>query len=318
MAIRADLLVPRESHLIDRAGDPIAVARVSCIADNLVGAERLPPLAAPALREALAPVAQARAIGNIPLFLALPSFRRPGAGRAGRALIPELVRRAEVPIDIEASRTFSTGRAGGVEAVAAGMAALAEREAVVVGGVDSWFDPDALEHLDREMRLNSLTAENGFIPGEGGAFFVLTQRGSAGVRPLGRVESTAVEHEPRPYGSDEPCHALGMTKAAMRALEPCRAAGRAVPWVMTDVVDERHRVDEWAFASARIAKLLAPDYVHDQPGLVTGDVGAASVALMVAVAVTRWQTGCAVGPRLLIAAHSDESTRGALVVSAGS
>jgi 3-oxoacyl-[acyl-carrier-protein] synthase-1 len=107
-----------------------------------------------------------------------------------------------------------------------------------------------------------------------------------------------------------------MTLAARRAAEFVGAKAQRIGWVMTDVVDERHRVDEWAFASARVAPAFTPGYVHDQPLLTTGDLGAASVGVMLAIAATLWQTECAPDDVVLIAAHSDRADRGALVLRA--
>jgi 3-oxoacyl-[acyl-carrier-protein] synthase-1 len=129
----------------------------------------------------------------------------------------------------------------------------------------------------------------------------------------GRVLAVATEEEPRPYGSDAPCFALGMTQAIKRALAAVSAEKRPIPWMLTDVANERHRVDEWAFASARNHRGFTPSAVHDQPLLATGDVGAASAAMLLAIAVVRWQTGCAPGDTALIATHSDGPERGVVV-----
>ncbi|WP_437291005.1 hypothetical protein [Sorangium sp. So ce406] len=327
MGVRAGKLEPRESHLIDRAGEPISTARLASIGDNVTGLDRLVALGASALRQAAAPWLAARASGRpasgepepLPILVAVPSEQRPGLDpRLGRDLLAGLSARAQVRCDPARSRLFFGCRAGGVEAVMAALDLLGEgAPAVLVGGVDSWFEPEALERLDRELRLHSLTAENGFIPGEGAGFVLLAASPRArGAPQLGSILSAATDVEPRPWGSDEPCLAAGITRAARRAVEEAGASSRPIGWLMTDVVDERHRVDEWAFAAARIADALTPDHVHEQPLLVTGDLGAASVGVMLAIAVTRWETGCAPDAQVLIAAHAEGAARGALVAAA--
>jgi len=324
MCVRADKLRPRDSYLVDRAGDPIALARLASIGDDVQGLPRLLALGAPALRQATFPwlaheAAARRAPRPLPLVIALPSAGRPGLDpRLGRELVAGLEQRAETALDHAASRLIFGCRAGGVAAFELGLSMLREgAPCVVVGGIDSWFEALALEHLDAELRLHSLTAENGFVPGEGAGFLVLARRASSdGPSPLARVLSTAVELEPRPWGSEEPTHALGMTQAVRRATAVTGSDAHRIGWAVTDVVNERHRVDEWSFVSARVHGALTPDWVHDQPLLVTGDLGAASVAAMAAMATTRWQTRCAPDDCVLVAAHSDGPERGAMVLAA--
>lgn len=85
---------------------------------------------------------------------------------------------------------------------------------------------------------------------------------------------------------------------------------------MTDVANERHRVDEWSYGITRSHRAFRPDAEHEQPLLNTGDVGAASAAMLLSVAATQWQTGCAYGDCVLIGTHSDGPMRGAMVARA--
>jgi 3-oxoacyl-[acyl-carrier-protein] synthase I len=124
-----------------------------------------------------------------------------------------------------------------------------------------------------------------------------------------------VELEPRPFGSEEPCHALGMTMAIKRACSAFGQSARRIPWVLTDVANERHRVDEWYRAQQRQFQAFSDDLRHDQPLLKTGDVGAASAPLLLVMAAVSWKIGSARGDCALIAAHSDGPERGALCAS---
>lgn len=315
MSARAAYFVPRPSHLVDRNGDPIATARLASIADNVMGLPRFVVLAVPPLIQAAHAWmedrrSRSRQVAPIPLFLALPSVDRPGVDpRLEKDLLPLLAERTRLPIDLERSVLVRECRGGGALAMELAMAALAkdEHEGALVGGVDTYFDPDVLEHLDVERRLHGPETENGFVPGEAAAFVMLTSRRRAtNLSRLGQVLSAAVEMEPHPFGSDEPCLAEGLTKVLRRAAATSvgARAGR-IPWALTDVANERHRVDEWAFAEGRLHKAFTPDHVHDQPLLKTGDVGAASTALLVTMAVTRWDTACADGDVALVATSSD-------------
>ncbi|WP_437760546.1 beta-ketoacyl synthase N-terminal-like domain-containing protein [Sorangium sp. So ce1389] len=324
MSVRALKMDPRESHLIDRAGEPMVTCRLPSIGDHVMGLDRLVALGGPALTQAAFPWLSAQrqrgqAARPLPVIVALPPRSRPGFDpRLESRLLAGLEARSQVPIDHARSTLVLGCRGGGAQAFEIALERLrsGEHDAVAVGGVDSFFDPDALEWLDRELRLHSMHTENGFIPGEGAGFVVLAARGRAGSLPrLGQVLGAAVGVEPRPYGSDEPCLALGITAAVKRAAAPVGVKARRIPWVMNDVVNERHRVDEWSYVMARAFEAFSPAVICEQPLLKTGDLGAASAPVMLAMATVRWETRCAPGDCVLIGTHSEGPERGALLAS---
>jgi 3-oxoacyl-[acyl-carrier-protein] synthase-1 len=322
LATRAGKMRPRESHLVDRHGEPISMCRLPSIADDVSGLHRFVALGAPALMQATWPRRErqtrlGQAMPVLPVVVALPSTSRPGFDRRlERELFPWLQERAGFPLDPQRSALITRDRGGGVEAFRWAMQLLDHgSDAVVVGGIDSYFDPDCLEWLDAEYRLHALGTENGFIPGEGAAFLLLVRRSrTSGARRLGSIVGAAVVDEPRPYGSEEPCHGLGMSKAILDAAAGL-AQARQVPWILTDVANERHRVDEWQLAASRSFRCFTEDVRHDQPLLRTGDVGAASAAMLVAMACTHWEIGSGRGDMALIATHSDGHERGAMVLA---
>ncbi|MBX3196943.1 MAG: hypothetical protein KF894_02200 [Labilithrix sp.] len=320
MSVRARKSFVRESRFVDRTGEPIALAAVSSIGEDVVGRDRFVALAAPALAEAAGPWARRFAARGhvpppLPLLLAVPAEVDPLDPRGAR-ILAAVAERSGAAIDLARSRVVAQGRAAGAFAIEQAVARLAggEDEAVLVGGVDSHFDADRLEELDRARRLHGPGAENGFIPGEGAAFVLLASRRRFGTEPRhGSIVGVGTEREPRPFGSAEPCHALGITLAAKRAIAPAGAA--RIGWALTDVVGERHRVDEWLYASGRIQSSLAADLQHDAPLMLTGDLGAASLPLLVVLACVGWQTECAPADLAILAAHSDGPERGAVLLA---
>jgi 3-oxoacyl-[acyl-carrier-protein] synthase-1 len=321
MSVRAGKSVVRESRFVDRAGEPIALAWLASMGEALVGRERFVGLAAPALAEcargwAALFAARGHPAPALPLVLAIPAEADPDDPRGGK-LLAAVAERSGVAIDAGRSRVVAQGRAGGAAAIEQAAARLAkgEEDAVLVGGVDSWFDPERLEDLDRDRRLHAPGAENGFVPGEGAAFVLLVARRRAGELPrFASVVGAATEREPRPYGSPDPCHALGITIATKRAI--AGAAGAKIGWALTDVVFERHRVEEWLYAEGRVQGALAPEYRHDQPLILTGDLGAASAPALVAMACVHFSAGSAPADLALVAAHSDSGERGAILLAA--
>lgn len=329
-SIRARKSFVRETRFVDRAGEAIGLATLSSIGEDVVGRDRFVALGASALREALAALPSlgltAANGAAVPLYLAGPVEVDPLDTR-GTRLLASLAQQAQAPssssvaaqapalLDLAKSRVFPNGRAAGTLALeqALGRIARGEDEAVVVGGIDSYFDPDRLEELDVARRLHGPQTENGFVPGEGAAFLVLAGRRRAGATRLANVVAVGLEKEPRPYGSPEPTHALGITLACKRALASIGVA--RVGWALTDVVGERHRVEEWLYAAGRIQKQCTPDLRVDTPLMLTGDLGAASAPLLCVLACTGWKIGASAGPLALIASHSDGPDRGAILLA---
>lgn len=324
MSARSGRFLLRESHLIDRHGEPMTVARLPSIGDQSAGLPRFVALGAPALLQALFPwrewvSRQGMTESPLPVVIALPEADRPGLDPLlATHLLPALGARARIVFDSDRSSLVSGGSAAGALALEQALSLLAAgEEAVLVGGIDSQLHPDFLDHLDEERRLHGLDTENGFIPGEGAAFLLLaTARAAGAFVPLGRVVSVAHEEEPHPYGSDEPCLGVGLTRAVRAAVTAAKSEG-ALGWVLTDVSNERHRVDEWTCAFGRNHQAFCADVVHDQPLLKTGSLGAAAIPALLAMAAVRWQTGCAVAPRALVATASDGPLRGAVVARRG-
>lgn len=316
MTSRAGKSQARECRFVDRAGEPMCLCRLACLRDDLVGSRRLLALGAPALSEAVASWgevqrARTQAVPPLPAVVAVPEAM---SARDARGFLEKLARDAGVSIALDRSEVIAGGRAGGAVAVARACERIARGtdDAMVVGGIDSFYDAARLEELDRAMRLHGPACENGFIPGEGAAFAVLGHRKGAGAGALAQIVGAATEREPRPYGSAEPCHGLGMTAAVKRSLVPLGSG--SIGWTITDVVAERHRVEEYLYVTGRLHEHMT-EPVHDQPLLRTGDLGAASGVTLLVLACVAFQTGTAKAPAALVMVHSDGAERGAFVVS---
>ena len=315
LASRAEKLRPRECHMVDKRGETIATCRLPNIADNLFGVERYVPLLRAPLLQAARPWFESFSPEPPPalsLSIVLPEAHWPGVDDPSlRRFGQTLVEQSAVPLDASHLSLTRGGRAGGVRALDAVDAAFARGErAVLLAGVDTYFDPDVLELLDRDCRLHGLETENGVIPGEGAGALLLT-RSATVAPPIALLLARDAQFEPHPWGSDEPCHAVGMSLAMKNCCKASVGAeSAAIDWAITDVANERHRVNEWQLALGRMFRAFQRDVVHDQPLLDHGELGAATMPILAAIVCTRWQLGDGAGPLALIAAHSDGSERG--------
>lgn len=269
----------------------------------------------------------------IPVLLAVPA-PRPGLDVADASrLAAEIVRALPVRPDGDRCLLQPHGHAGLFPLLANAWDWLAAGvgDAVLVGGVESYRDGDVLRWLDAAGRVRAGDEPLGWIPGEGAAFLVLANaEGLARLgieRPLAVLERVGVALEPRPWYTGVPTWAEGLTGALRAAFEgeaaesppvagPVTMPAGAPAAVYCDLNGDGWRADEWGYSYLRTAEHVAEPLVLHHPADCWGDVGAASGALLVALAAGRLARGVAGAPRAVVWAASDTTPlRGACVLS---
>jgi 3-oxoacyl-[acyl-carrier-protein] synthase-1 len=324
-AVRAHLTNFQSSHMIDKAGEPMILSMAQFIPFEVRGAERLLALALPAAKEALAPLlANSRSAREIPAVAVCMGFGTPRPGFNPIHLEQQIVARLESETGIALSKTqrfaVSAGHASGILGIerAVQMIDSGGVEFVVVGVVDSYYDPDLLEWLDESKRLHSDENKDGFIPGEGAGFCLITSPSIAeryGLRALTTVLSVASGEEPYPFTSNGISIGEGLTTVLRRALDVgARDKGVAADWTICDMNGESFRASEWTYAYLRTTSRHRDPLEIWHPANCYGDIGAASGLVLVAIATAAWQRNYARGNRCLVWASSDGPQRAAVLL----
>lgn len=114
-----------------------------------------------------------------------------------------------------------------------------------------------------------------------------------------------VQAVPRQVGLNR----LDLVREAMLSLDP----SKQVDEVYCDINGERYRTEEWGFALLRTADRMGTTAYTTAVG-EWGDVGAASGALLMILAVQAWQRGYARGESSLVWSSSDGGLRAATVL----
>ena len=275
------------------------VARAEWLADDLPIADRVVSLAVGAALEALHPLGERLSSlrRGIRTYLALSAENLPDPAQrdyvqdkisAGIGLThPEASMRMRIMVD---------GHAGGFLALREAVDDLRRGTADIclVGGADSWLDPERLEIIDREGRLHSINYSWGFTPGEGAGFCLATTDAMARRRdlaPLAEVLGVATAEETKLMGTETVCIGEGLTAAFRGVLNP----RHRVAHCYCDFNGETYRADEYGFTICRTR-----EYFED-PGSFTaaaecwGDVGAASGPLALTLPLAAWSCGYARG-----------------------
>jgi 3-oxoacyl-[acyl-carrier-protein] synthase-1 len=181
------------------------------------------------------------------------------------------------------------GNAGGLLALENGVRQLrcGEAKICLVGGADSWLDPERLEAIDIAGRLHSVNYSWGFTPGEGAGFSLLATGAVAHrleLTPLAELLSVATAQEPNLMDTESVCLGEGLTTAFRGVLDP----RNRVTHSYCDFNGETYRADEFGFAVCRTREGFEDAGTFTAAAECWGDVGAASGPLALALPLAAW------------------------------
>ena len=324
-AARAGIGRITSSHVMNQHLEPIQMglvpeAALGTLAEEIDSlplssrARRILRLAAPSFQMVAQDLAQ-----PVSLFIGLPALTPAEAPWLTR--VPAYLHTLTgIPIDRATSATFPSGRAAALIALERALSALEANPTapVVVGGVDSYLDLRALGTLDIERRLLGTHVMDGLIPGEGAAFFVLSSAGGAGGNS-GRivVNAAASIMDPGHRYADAPARGEGLAVALEAIRERAGQLPAPIGTTFAGFNGESFESKLWGVARMRHGDLFSPGMVLDHPADKFGDTGAATGAILMALAAKALASGTRPGPALVWAA-SDREPRACAVVSAAS
>ncbi|MFQ5503534.1 MAG: beta-ketoacyl synthase N-terminal-like domain-containing protein [Planctomycetota bacterium] len=248
-----------------------------------------------------------------PLFLAGPESREETPA-VDESFLNHVATQAGCTLDLQASKVFVTGRAGGIEALSAAMDELDRgRKYALVGGVDSCRDLSMLAAWDREDRVLAPGVPDGFVPGEGACFLLLgSPKPTTGNTPNVLIRSPGIADEPGHRYSAEPHTGDGLDRAIRLALQANGVA--PIRTVLCSLNGESLGGREWGVAALRSASSFADPLRVEHPADCLGDIGAAFGPLLVGLAAVGVEGGYIQGPALVWCA-SDFEKRAALLVT---
>lgn len=309
--------------MIDTAGEPMRVARVSWLDVDIEGMERYIELLLPAIDEALAPtrIQLERQQSRIGLALALPTSR-PGASLSLAQEILNSISQRYAGLFTYA-QSFEAGHAAGHLALDSTVKSLitGSIDACVVAGVDSYLAPETLEWIEECDQLHGggqLNNAWGFIPGEAAGVLLIATDAFAsriGVEVFGEVIGVGIGREAKLIKTEAVCIGEGLTQAFRSALQTL-APGEQIHNVFCDLNGETYRADEYGFTALRTKERFrtATDFIA--PADCWGDIGAAGAPLHIALAVICHRKSYGKGPLSMVWASSESGERGAAVIRA--
>ncbi len=323
-SVRAGLSRFAASPIQDRNFDPITMALlpepalgelVPELAGLPLGARltRLLRLAAPALQQA---ARRAPDLSRTPVLVGLPEARAlsqaesllpAAASPTAESFLSLLAAQSQLRFAHFHSQVFPLGRAAALIALERALELLStgQCETVIVGGVDTHVDLRLLAGLSDEQRLLGGAVTDGFIPGEGAAFVVLSAAADRS-RAATRVIATAGALDPgHRYGS-APARGEGLAHAvaALRSRLPASAAPVGCTWAGLN--GENFGAKEWGVAQLRHRELFSESMQLEHPADCYGDLGAATGAMLLALAEHTMSANTRPSPALIWASSDRE------------
>jgi 3-oxoacyl-[acyl-carrier-protein] synthase-1 len=316
---RAGIARIGNSNVLDKHFDPIQM--------GLVPEEKLPPLdpaigalglpqrarrilrlSAPLLKAVTKELKQ-----PVRVFVGLPEFKGEHA-KWLEEFLPLLSQASAVQIDMDASAVVPRGRAAALRALESALESLDSDPAtpVVVGGVDTFLDLKLLADLDAEGRLLGPHVMDGFIPGEGAAFFVLHSPTdlpsvrTAALEGVASVKDPGFRHGTSPAKGEGLADAIDMLRTQSEDSAP-------IATTFAGFNGENFDAKLWGVAQMRHNDFFSPQLLIEHPADKYGDAGAATGALLTVMAATALSKRQRPGPALIWAASDSEMRACALL-----
>jgi 3-oxoacyl-[acyl-carrier-protein] synthase-1 len=319
-AARAGIQRLREhDFLIDTRGNPVTMGFDSVLAPELSGVERIAALARAALEELSRKLGAAlggRWNQRLPLLLGLPE-PRPGWTPANAAWVcSELSGMKSPGAGCLVRRPLLLGHAAALVGIRDTLKEISRQTSplVVVGGADSYVSAETLEHLEKRRQLMVPGARNGFVPGEGAAFLALASAEvvrSMRLTSLGIVRAAHVAQERHLILTDAVHTGEGLAEAVRGCLASANVANAPVDGLYCDINGERYRSEELGFVALRLPTAFRDPSTYIALTSNWGDMGAASGALSLMMAVQAGVRHYARGPLSMVCTSSEGGTRAA-------
>ena len=325
-SVRAGIARIRETSVYDRRFQPFKMALLpdevlpplEPSLEALVGLTarqtRMLRLAAPALREVLIEVPRS---DQVPLILGTPEALPGRPDPAGEKFLEHLATQSGMKFNVPQSQVYPYGRAAGFMALKEGIECLQTGKAkyVVVGAVDTYLDLYLLGTLDMEGRILAEGVMDGFVPGEGAGFLLLSANAndSSDKEPIAFIAGVTTGVEKGHRYSDEVYRGDGLASTVQELFTTVPTLAEKVRTVFAGFNGENFWAKEWGVTYLRSKDQFDDKFRMEHPVDCFGDPGAALGPLMLGLGVIGAQKGYLNGP-CLVWCSSDRQERGAAII----
>jgi len=178
----------------------------------------------------------------------------------------------------------------------------------IIGGIDSYVEPDILQILESLALLKTSAKPAAFLPGEAAAFFMIERYDRACLRKgkiEGILEAPAIASESCHRFSKVPSVGVALSEAIESAFVRLHGRGNEVGLIISNLNGDPWMANEWGNCMSRISTKHA---IREQPQwcppLSLGETGAATGAIAICMGVRGFVRGYAKTNLILVSMSS--------------
>ncbi|WP_444997043.1 hypothetical protein [Aliikangiella sp. IMCC44359] len=221
---------------------------------------------------------------KIPLILSMPEPSSHPKPISAKLLTSQLIKLSKAPIDIEQIRYFYTGRAAVIDSLSMAHHYFeqTDNDYVLIGGSDSYHSLSQINLLDKDNRLLTEHNSNGFAPGEGAGFLLITRHKELALKQNNSVieiHPPGIAKEAGHLYSFHPHQASGLDDAFKQALKTY--TGAPISTVYSSMNGEHFWAKEYGVAMIRNSNYFSEDLVTEHPADCYGDLGTATGSVLI-------------------------------------
>jgi len=251
----------------------------------------------------------------IPLFFSAPANNVGLNEPLPTRIIHYLHQQTGLLIDPAVSRLMGTGRSGVLNALDLAFRYLYDTDAefVLIGGGDSYQNSELIAALDEKGRILASGVMNGFAPGEGAGFVLLTRNPAFALRSATHLPSLlvpGVANEPGHLFSDKPYRGEGLDLAFKRALS-AYSGHIKIKDTHSSMNGEHFWAKEYGVAMIRNADMFESETAIHHSADCHGDLGAATGGVLINHVTQALLAGHSTNPSLIYCS-SDHQYRAAV------
>jgi len=305
-AVNAEISGYKASEYSNHAGQPITLANVpdavfttfpaginegDCYSDH---ADRSIKMSLIALQEALLiPQAKQTLAPLIPLVLVMPESQSGIAPIDHKQLVHNLIEYGKLPLSRQLITRTHTGRTGGIQGLAWAFRYLYELDYdyVLIGGSDCYLNHPRLAALDASRRLLAPGSTDGFAPGEGAGFLLLTRHPDHALNQHNHIVALhppGIGEEPGHLHADQIYRGDGLDQAFKQALKD--HSGADIQRIYSSMNGEHYWAKEYGVALIRSQAHFQEPLSTVHPADCYGDLGAATAPVLIALAAQQLLT----------------------------
>jgi 3-oxoacyl-[acyl-carrier-protein] synthase-1 len=312
-AIRCGLNNFAETRFMDSVGEWITGSEVP-LEMPWRGRAKLARMAAMSIKECVADL-HPDDLKGIPLVLCLAEKDRPGRIEGQEEhLIDEIQDLLEFKFDPKLP-VISNGRVSGVQAIETAYKFLStgRYRYCIVAATDTYLTARTLSAHEKANRILTEQNSDGFIPGEAGAAILLTPA-SRSSRASISINGFGFGTEPASIESGKPLRADGLVQTFKAALSASGLSMGDLDYRITDANGEQYKFKEGDLAVTRLLREHKGEFDIWHPADCIGEVGAATVPSVLAVAEAAARKGYSRGDNVLCHFGNDNGERAAMIL----